>query len=423
MSESLFMKQQIEAFVAAHPSEDGWKVYEYPLDLAKKLYVPYLLDCLRDWHPEALKRRSALKEVREGDLLGTAGDSHYAESGTEWDLQKELDSYWWKGLVELEWKGSPLHYLTYPVNTGMAFGDFFFVATKSNAVLQDFQRVLDAYGKARRKKPDSKQILVVNGDDIPVQEVTWDDVVMEPTFAEDIRRNVSAFFESRGKYEALGIPYRRGFLFAGPPGCGKTLTIKTLAYTTPAKFITVLGRADVKDYQIEEAMYLAGNYSPAVVLFEDLDKLIASKEISLSHFLNILDGFKVTNGVLVIATSNEPARLDPALLHRPSRFDRVWKFTLPKQEQRFALLRKRGGAYFSEAALEEVARKSDGFSMAYVQEIVVNALLDSAHNGNSPDDQTLLKSLTTLKAQRKAVSKDDDELADRESVGFCVKEN
>lgn len=423
MSESLFMKQQIEAFVAAHPSEDGWKVYEYSLDLAKKLYVPYLLDCLRDWHPEALKRRSALKEVREGDLLGAAGDSHPAESGTEWDLQKELDGYWWKGLVELEWLGFPLHYLTYPVNAGSGFSDFFFVATKSNVVLQDFQRSLDAYGQTRRKKPESKQILVVNGEDIPIQEVSWDDVVMDQTFAEDIRRNVSAFFESRAKYEALGIPYRRGFLFAGPPGCGKTLTIKTLASTTPAKFITVLGRADVKDYHIEEAMYLASNFSPAVVLFEDLDKLIESKEVSLSHFLNILDGFKVMNGVLVIATSNEPARLDPALLHRPSRFDRVWKFSLPKQEQRFALLRKRGGAYFSEAALEEVARKSDGFSMAYVQEIVVNALLDSAHNGDSPDDQTLLRSLTTLKAQRKAVSKDDDDLADRESVGFCLKEN
>jgi hypothetical protein len=422
MSESLFIKQQIDAFIAAHPFEDGWKVYEYSLELAKKLYIQYLLDCLRDWHPEALKLRVALKEVGENDLLGTPGDSHSTENRTEWDLQKELDSHWWKGSVELEWKGHAIHFLTYPLCTGGGFSDFFFVATKSNEALRDFHRVLDAYGQTRQKRT-VPTIHVVNGVNIPIRPVSWDDVLLPPDLIEDIRKNFHAFFQSQERYQALGIPYRRGFLFAGPAGCGKTLTIKALAYTTPVKFVPVLGRADVRDYSVEEALHVASVFSPAVVLFEDLDKLVQSKEVSLSHFLNLLDGFKEMDGVLVIATTNDAENLDPALLHRPSRFDRVWKFPLPKYEQRLALLRKRGGSYFSEAALEEAARKSDGFSMAYVQEIVVNALLECAHNGDGPQDDLLLRSLETLRLQRKAASKDDAPLADRESVGFCPKED
>lgn len=421
MSESLFIRQQIDAFLGAHPYEDGWKVYEYSIDIVRKLNFQYLVDCLRDWHPEALKRRTALKEVTENDLFETPGESHAAEPGTEWDAQKELDGSWWKGVVEIEWNGQPIHYLTYPLCTGTMLADFIFVATKSNTALRDFQRVLEAYGQTRRKKPEIPTILVVNGEDIPVKPISWDDVILASGLADEIRQNVTAFFQSRDRYQSLGIAYRRGFLFAGPPGCGKTLMMKALAYTTPAKFITVLGRADVKDFQVEEALYWASKFTPAVVLFEDMDKLVQSKELSLSHFLNLLDGVKGLDGVLVIATSNEPEKLDPALLHRPSRFDRVWRFSLPRFEQRLALLRKKGGVFFSDAALEQAARKSDGFSMAYVQEIVVNALLGCAHNDDSPEDDHLLRSVDTLRQQRKAASKDDDLLADREPVGFCPK--
>src|SRR6185312_14088076 len=100
--------------------------------------------------------------------------------------------------------------------------------------------------------------------------------------------------------------------------------------------------------------------------------------------LNLLDGLKALSGVLVIATCNEPDKLDPALIHRPSRFDRVWRFELPKYEQRLELLRRKGDTFFSESALETAVRRSEGFSMAYVQEIVVSALLECAHDDQPP---------------------------------------
>ena len=228
------------------------------------------------------------------------------------------------------------------------------------------------------------------------------------------------FFEGGKHYRELGIPYRRGLLFTGPPGCGKTLTLKALAYHTAAKFITVLGKSGVDDSDIQRALDLAGQCSPAVVLFEDLDKLIEAKDVSLSHFLNLLDGLKVLSGVLVIATCNEPEKLDPALLHRPSRFDRIWSFPLPAVEQRLALLRKHGGTYFSEPALREVAERSNGFSMTYVQEVVVNALLESAHNGTSPTDSELLRSLDTIRLQRRCASKGVESLEEQDHVGFAL---
>ena len=179
----------------------------------------------------------------------------------------------------------------------------------------------------------------------------------------------------------------------------------------------------MNDGTIRCALDLAEKYTPAVVLLEDLDRMVQAKDISLSHFLNLLDGLKALNGVLVIATCNEPDKLDPALIHRPSRFDRVWRFDLPKYEQRLELLRKKGGTFFSESALETAARRSDGFSMAYVQEIVVNTLLECAHGNQPPNDDHLFKSLYKLRVQRKEASKLGESMEERESVGFCSSKN
>jgi hypothetical protein len=420
MSESLYYAQQIASFLSAHPREEGWKVYQYSDEGPGKLYLHYLLDCLRERYPDTLKRRTAMRVVTKDEVLATPGKSHTVETGTQWDLTHELDGDGWVGSVDIEWKQQPIHFFTFLIQAGSGYEMTCLVAAKSNAVLRDFHCALKSYGE-HRNKPDKREILVVNGKNIPIVKATWDDVVLPPGFAEDIRRNVQAFFQSRSRYQALRIPYRRGLLFAGPPGCGKTLTLKALAYTSGAQFITVRAQSYMDNDDFDKAFELAEKHSPAVIVFEDLDKVANCEGFSLSHFLNLLDGIDLIDGVLVIATANEPGKLDPALLHRPSRFDRIWRFSLPKYEQRLALLRKRGEAFFSDGALDEAARKSDGFSMAYVQEIVVNALLECAHEGIVPHDAALLKSVEMLRGQRRAASKDDEMLEDRQSLGFCGK--
>ena len=424
MSESMFLWRSNSKFLAAHPREEGWTVYEFASDTARKMYLHYLLDCLRDWHSDALKRRTALSFVEEDELRKSFTKSQDSSEGTTKDAVNQMDSFGWRGSVELVWEGQDIHCRMFSLVMSNGCADVYLVATKSHAVFQDFLLVLDRYGQARHKgEGEKREIFVVNGENIPVAASSWDDVVLPAGMAKDIRTNVQAFFHTPERYRQLGIPHRRGFVFAGPPGCGKTLTLKTLAYHTPAKFITVLGKSDVVDDIISYALHLAEKYTPAVVLLEDLDRLVHAEGISLSYFLNMLDGLKALNGVLLIATCNEPDKLDLALIHRPSRFDRVWRFELPKYEQRLALLHKRGGAFFSESALQEAARRSEGFSMAYVQEIVVSALLECAHDELIPGDDCLFKSLDTLRIQRKSASKPGEPIDGRESVGFCQSNN
>ena len=419
MSEGLFWSQKTDAFLSTHPYEDGWKVYTYPEEAAERLFLRLLPDYLRDSCPEVVTRREISRVVEIDELIETPGKSHVAETGGEWDLKNEMNAISWKGHIHVEWEHQPIHVFAFTVSAGYGWNDIFMVATRSNRALRKFHAAIEHYARTVRMKSTCREIVVVNGENIQVRPVSWGDVMLPTGFLEDIRSNVQGFFQSGELYHQLGLPYRRGFLFAGPPGCGKTATLRALATNIPAKFITVLGRFDVRDDDIEQALYVANKHAPAVVLLEDLDKLIASEKISLAHLLNMLDGLKDTNGVLVIATSNEPQKLDPALLHRPSRFDRVWKFLLPRYEQRLALLAKLAGDRFSDQALREAARKSEGFSMAYVQEIVVNAVLRCVDDGAIPDDSTLLSSLETLRSQRKSASKDDEVLVERESLGFC----
>lgn len=113
MSEALFLKRQMEKFVNSHPREDGWKVYEFSENLQCELDLGYIVDFLRDCHPEAIKRRVTTDEVRTPDMLGEKGDSHQIEPQSDWDLKNDLDTYDWTGTLELEWQDQPIHYLSF----------------------------------------------------------------------------------------------------------------------------------------------------------------------------------------------------------------------------------------------------------------------------------------------------------------------
>jgi hypothetical protein len=421
MSESAFLNRHIRNFCASHPYHQGWKVYELPGDRARKGYLHFLLDFVRDVHPDSIVERLAMKELASDESAHGPSSLYYhaAEPGTDWDLSKELDSTDWYGLVHIQWGEHQIHCLSILMKYGEGYTTVYHIATQSNVALRQILAELEGYGKARNKE-EGRYVYVVNGDDMPILPVSWEDVLLPTGLAEAIRGDVAAFFQCEERYRSLGIPYRRGLLFTGPPGCGKTFTLKALIHAAAAKTITVLGKANVEDHHIAKAFRMAMKHAPAIVVFEDLDKLIRSQNVSLAHFLNMLDGLRTLSGIMVIATSNEPELLDPALLHRPSRFDRVWTFPLPAREQRLAFLRKRCLGHFSDSTLSTVADASHGFSMAYVQEIVINAFLETAQNGSTPTDTNLMRSLHALRSQRQQITKKLESLAEPESVGFAL---
>jgi AAA+ superfamily predicted ATPase len=122
----------------------------------------------------------------------------------------------------------------------------------------------------------------------------------------------------------------------------------------------------------------ARHTTPSIVVLEDLDSLIDDK--SRSFFLNELDGFALNTGVVVLATTNHPERLDPAILDRPSRFDRKYYFALPAEAERLAYVRRWNASLepelkMSEPLISKIAEQTEGFSFAYMKELFLSSMM------------------------------------------------
>ncbi len=264
-------------------------------------------------------------------------------------------------------------------------------------------------------------IQMVAGYDLAKPKDRWEDLILPGTLARDIRRDTEGFMKARKQYAALRLPYRRGFLFAGPPGCGKTKTVRVIAGQSRATVLGVTLKADIDDDLLRDAFGRAERLAPSVLILEDLDRITEAKNVSMSYVLNLLDGLDVSRGILLLATTNHPEKLDAALLHRPSRFDKVWHFPLPGFSERLELLRRKSLGKFSEQAIDDAARQSQGFTMAYVQETAVNAFLAALYADRPPQDKDLTDSVRALKDQMASSFKADGAMATPKSVGFAAE--
>jgi len=195
-----------------------------------------------------------------------------------------------------------------------------------------------------------------------------DSVILEPGEKEHLLQDMQQFRRSRERYERLGVPYHRGYLFYGPPGTGKTSLVSALAAHFGASIFT-LNLAELNDRMLMTAV----NHVPAnsVLLFEDIDcmqgsrsrakadseggetesaKLSANENFfhigaTLSGLLNVLDGFHAPTGVLFVMTTNHVEKLDPALL-RPGRIDYKLYLGKASDHQKVELYRR----FFPEAS-------------------------------------------------------------------------
>jgi ATP-dependent 26S proteasome regulatory subunit len=139
-----------------------------------------------------------------------------------------------------------------------------------------------------------------------------------------------------------------------------------------------------------------------VLVVEDIDALINGE--NRSFFLNQLDGFEKNVGLIVLATTNHPERIDPAILDRPSRFDRKYHFDLPESEERRAYLalwqtKLAGKLEWSAGTTEALVTRTVGFSFAYLKELVVAALMKSVSGDVSAFSVLLERECETLAAE------------------------
>ena len=414
MSESRFLEDMSRAFEAQYPRKEGWLVYKTD-DYSMRPWLAMLPAFLRSKAPEATKREAICiaqtwQSGQEDRRCFTSSPVRRAGSG--------LSDDGWSGDIDLEWKGSPVCVRRFT----MVFRDhtrpYALIATKDEHALSDLWHRLKEFDRRLSLSPRLMQVAGEPARKRPT--ASWDDLVLPGGMRDDIRSAVEAFLSSKKQFKELGLPYRRGFLFSGPPGCGKTLAIRAIAARAKARIVYLPLKHDTDDYRIKEAFDQARNLAPAVLILEDLDHLVKGEEVSMSFLLNLMDGINPIEGVLVIATTNHPEKLDSALLQRPSRFDKVWHFPLPAFEERLELIRRRARGLFSEQALDGAARHSQGFTMAYVQEVVVSAFLTAMHAKRRPSDQDLADSLRKLREQFSAGFKPDAALQAPAKLGFAA---
>ena len=418
MSESRYIDDCGRDFRSKHKADDGWIVFRMDLD-SRGVYTPRLPAFLLSEAPKAVTRQDVYFDVGWGEKRRRT-----ALSSLPWKRRGTgIDETGWFGDLEISWRGVPIHYSRYTRTSYQRYvaDETTWVATKDRAAFEELWRALVRF--YRRHHKAKREICVVNGDWIKKPKWAWDDLILPGGMASEIRANAESFISARSHYKAMKLPYRRGFLFAGPPGVGKTFAAKVLFARLRASAYAFDLKADIEDKDLREAFQCAANDTPAVLLLEDLDRVVESKSISMSYLLNLLDGLQPREGILVVATTNAPEKLDQALLQRPSRFDRVWHFPLPGRTERLRLLQRRARNHFSEEAIRSAADRSNGFTMAYTQEAVVSALLAAVNDKRAPQDSDLAASVETLSRQVRESTVKDGAIKIESHVGFAAATN
>lgn len=214
-----------------------------------------------------------------------------------------------------------------------------------------------------------------------IQTGSFSNLILEGSLKDDIQEDIGGFFEAKALYEQYGIAWKRGVLFLGPPGNGKTHAVKAVINSIGKPCLYV--KSFTAEYQTDQdnigkVFERARESAPCVLVLEDLDSLITKQ--NRSFFLNEMDGFASNDGILTLATTNHPERLDPAILERPSRFDRKYMFKLPALAERLAYLDMFSARLQLELQLDEdgrrvVAGATDGYSFAYLKELYLSSMM------------------------------------------------
>ncbi|MCD6402893.1 MAG: AAA family ATPase [Candidatus Aenigmarchaeota archaeon] len=227
---------------------------------------------------------------------------------------------------------------------------------------------------------------------IEVPNVRWDDV----GDLEDVKQQLKEAVEWPLKYpesfKRLGIKPPKGILLYGPPGCGKTLLAKAVATESEANFISVKGPELLSKWygesekRIRELFRRARQVAPCIIFFDEIDAMAPKRgfgmhEVSeriVSQLLTEMSGIEELKDVVVIAATNRPDILDPALL-RPGRFDRLIYVPAPNEEARYKILKvlTRNMPLSKDINLKKLAKMTEGFTGADLEALCREAAMNA----------------------------------------------
>ncbi|MEU1628779.1 ATP-dependent zinc metalloprotease FtsH [Streptomyces sp. NPDC020096] len=209
------------------------------------------------------------------------------------------------------------------------------------------------------------------------------------------------YLRNPARYAAAGAKGPRGVIMVGPPGTGKTLLARAVAGEADVPFLSVTGSAFVEMFvgvgasRVRDLFDDARKRAPSIIFIDEIDAVGSrrsgvrlggndEREQTLNQLLAEMDGFDESTGIVVLAATNRPEALDPALL-RPGRFDRQVTVPLPNQAERAAILavHARGKVLAPDVDLDAVARATPGFSGADLANLVNEAAINAVRADRS----------------------------------------
>ncbi|HEX9802369.1 MAG TPA: ATP-dependent zinc metalloprotease FtsH, partial [Gammaproteobacteria bacterium] len=275
-----------------------------------------------------------------------------------------------------------------------------------------------SFGKSRARLLGEDQV-----------KVTFSDVAGVEEAKEDVAELVE-FLRDPGKFQKLGGKIPRGVLMVGSPGTGKTLLAKAIAGEAKVPFFTISGSDFVEMFvgvgasRVRDMFEQAKKHAPCIIFIDEIDAVGRhrgaglggghdEREQTLNQLLVEMDGFEGNEGVIVIAATNRPDVLDPALL-RPGRFDRQVVVPLPDLRGREQILKvhMRKVPVADDVVPSIIARGTPGFSGADLANLVNEAALFAARANKTlvrMDDFERAKDKIMMGAERKSMVMSEDE--------------
>jgi len=253
--------------------------------------------------------------------------------------------------------------------------------------------------------------------------ITFKDVAGVEEAKEEVQELVE-FLKNPSKFTRLGGKIPKGILLVGPPGTGKTLLAKAIAGEADVPFFIISGSDFVEMFvgvgasRVRDLFSQAKKHAPCIIFVDELDAVGRhrgagiggghdEREQTLNQLLVEMDGFEANEGIIVIAATNRPDVLDPALL-RPGRFDRRVVVPRPDVRGRKEILKvhTKDTLIDESVDLEVIARSTPGFSGADIQNLVNEAALHAARNGLSKvsmEDFEYAKDKVIMGVERKSL--------------------
>lgn len=247
--------------------------------------------------------------------------------------------------------------------------------------------------------------------------------------AKDSLSEIVDFLHNPGKYKEIGAKVPKGVLLVGPPGTGKTLMAQAVAGEANVPFFSISGSEFVEMFvgmgasKVRDLFKQAKEKAPCIVFIDEIDAIGKKRDVSgysgndereqtLNQLLNEMDGFDATEGVVLLAATNRPEILDPALT-RPGRFDRQVQVELPDLKGREDILKVHAKNIKREDDIdyEEIAKRTAGTSGADLANIINEGALRAVREGRRKlTQEDLEESIETVIAgqqKKNAVISDD----------------